>query len=80
MATARRAVSETLRALPVPLAYALVAATVSGTVGGGVGLVLGLRAYVPTAWFAVLEVGLPAAVLGAVLGLVAGSLAARGSS
>jgi hypothetical protein len=43
--------------------------------GGVVGLVVGLVAYPPTAWFAIVEVGLPAGVLGAVLGLAAGSIA-----
>jgi len=37
-----------------------------------VGLVVGLNAYPPTAWFAVLEVGIPSAIVGGMLGLVAG--------
>ncbi|MGZ6733970.1 MAG: hypothetical protein ACXVDH_04935 [Nocardioides sp.] len=40
-----------------------------------IGLVLGLRAYVPTAWAAVIEVGLPGALLGALFGLIAGGIA-----
>jgi hypothetical protein len=44
-----------------------------GTVGAVVGLLLGLAAYPPTAWFAVLEVGIPALVVGAVLGAIAGA-------
>ncbi|QNN54589.1 hypothetical protein [Nocardioides mesophilus] len=63
-----------LRALPAPLRGAVIGAVVLGVTGGLVGLVLGLRAYAPTAWAAVLEVGVPAACLGAVLGLVVGSL------
>lgn len=63
-----------LRELPVPLRHAVLGAVVLGVPGGMVGLVIGLRAYVPTAWFAILEVGLPAALVGAVLGLVVGSL------
>jgi hypothetical protein len=43
-------------------------------VGGVAGLVIGLRAYPPTAWFAVLELGIPAGFAGAVLGLLAGSV------
>lgn len=42
--------------------------------GGIVGLVVGLRVYAPTAWFATVEVGLPAGLLGAVVGLVAGGI------
>jgi membrane associated rhomboid family serine protease len=41
-------------------------------VGAVVGLVLGLVAYPPTAWFAVIEVGVPGAVLGVLVGLVVG--------
>lgn len=63
-----------LRELPVPLRHAVIGAVVLGVPGGIVGLVIGLRTYVPTAWAAILEVGVPAAFLGAVLGLVAGSL------
>lgn len=66
----RRAVRE----LPVPLRHAVIGAVVLGASGGLVGLAIGLRTYVPTAWFAILEVGVPAAFLGAVLGLVVGSL------
>lgn len=47
---------------------ALVGAAVCGVIGALVGLVLGLRAYAPTAWAAVVEVGVPAALAGAVLG------------
>jgi hypothetical protein len=63
-----------LRELPVPLRHAVVGAVVLGVPGAIVGLVIGLRTYVPTAWAAILEVGLPAAFLGALLGLVVGSL------
>lgn len=63
-----------LRELPIPLRHAVIGAVVLGVPGGIVGLVVGLRTYVPTAWFAILELGVPAALLGAVLGLVVGSL------
>jgi hypothetical protein len=69
-----RALREFLRGLPVPLRHALIGAVTSGVLGGVVGLILGLRAYAPTAWFAVLEVGMPAALLGAVLGVTVGSV------
>jgi len=64
-----------LRGLARPLRWSLVSAAVTALVGAAVGLVLGLRAYPPTAWFAVVEVGLPAALVGAVVGLGAGTLA-----
>jgi hypothetical protein len=54
--------------------YAGVSGAVLGAVGGVVGLVLGLRAHPATAWAAVVEVGAPAGFLGALLGLLAGSL------
>jgi hypothetical protein len=47
-------------------------AVLLGILGGVVGLVLGLVAYPPTAWFAVLEVGVPGAVAGALGGTAAG--------
>lgn len=46
-----------------------------GFVGGVVGLILGLRAYPPTAWFAIFEIGIPATIVGAIAGLVAGTIA-----
>jgi hypothetical protein len=44
-----------------------------GLVGGVVGLVVGLISYPPTAWFAVLELGVPAALGGALLGALIGA-------
>lgn len=44
-------------------------------VGGAVGLVVGLAANPSTAWFAVFEIGIPAASLGALLGLALGTFA-----
>ena len=66
----RRALGE----LPIPLRHAVIGAIVLGVPGALVGLAIGLWTYVPTAWAAMFEVGLPAAFLGAVLGLVIGSL------
>jgi hypothetical protein len=67
----RRALGE----LPIPLRHAVIGAAVIGVPGALAGLAIGLWTYVPTAWVAIFEVGLPAALLGAVFGLVIGSLA-----
>lgn len=45
------------------------AAAVCGTLGLVAGLVRGLTVYVPTAWAAAFEVGIPAAIAGAGIGL-----------
>lgn len=66
-----RAITE----LPLPVGSMVVSAVLLGALGGVVGLVLGLASHPPTAWFAVLEVGVPAGLVGGVLGLVAGSAA-----
>lgn len=50
-------------------------ALIAGLIGGVVGLVLGLSAHPPTAWFAVIEVGFPAALLGGLCGLAVGAIA-----
>jgi hypothetical protein len=55
--------------------WSLIGAGTAGIIGGLVGLVVGLFAYPPTAWFAVLELAIPAAALGALVGLVCGGLA-----
>lgn len=71
-----------LHRLPLPLRWSLVSAAVTAMAGAVVGLVLGLRTYAPTAWFAVIEVGLPAGILGAGVGLITGAIVAasrRGS-
>ncbi len=51
-----------------------IGAIIGAVVGGIVGLVVGLMAHPATAWFAVLELGYPAAVLGCVAGLFAAAL------
>jgi uncharacterized membrane-anchored protein len=45
-------------------------AVTCGALGLVTGLVVGLFAYLPTAWFAAFEIGIPAAFAGAALGLV----------
>jgi hypothetical protein len=50
----------------------------AGAIGGVVGLVLGLRANAPTAPFAVIEVGVPAAIVGGVVAIAGFGFAAAG--
>jgi riboflavin transporter FmnP len=66
---------EWLRDLPRPAAWALVGLGSAGLIGAIAGLIVGLMVYAPTAWFAAVELGLPAAVVGAVLGTLAGTIA-----
>ncbi len=63
-----------LRGLPPPWGYAIQGAASVGLIGSTVGLIIGLCVNVPTAPFAVVELGLPATVLGAVVGLAVGGL------
>jgi hypothetical protein len=70
---AMRAVAAVMR-LPVLQRSAVTGAVCAGVLGGVAGLVLGLLAYPPTAWFAVFEVGIPAAMAGGILGLISGSV------
>lgn len=60
--------------VPIPVRLATIGGAFAGACGSALGLLLGVRAYPPTAWFAVFEVGVPAAVGGAVLGLVVGAV------
>ena len=67
-----------LAELPFPLA-----AFVAGMIGGGLigavaGLIVGLYAYPPTAWAAMVEVGAPTAVVCGTLGLTVGFVAVAG--
>ncbi len=73
-----QALREAFRGLPVPLRYAATGAVALGLLGGSVGLAVGLRTYAPTAWAAVLEAGVPSAVVGALVGLVVGARAVMG--
>jgi hypothetical protein len=51
-----------LRGMPRSVRWAIVGAVSWGVIGAIVGLVVGLFAYAPTAWFAVFELGIPAAI------------------
>lgn len=53
----------------------VVGAVFAGAAGCVAGLVIGLIVYPPTAWFATFEVGIPAAVVGGIAGLIYGSVA-----
>ena len=59
---------------PPPVRWAIRGAAVAGVVGAIVGLIIGLFVYAPTAPFAMVEIGIPAAMVGGVLGLLIGSL------
>lgn len=63
-----------LGAISVPVRFATVGAMCAGVVGAIVGLVVGLHVHAPTAWFAVLELGVPAGIIGAATGLLVGAL------
>jgi hypothetical protein len=52
--------------------FAIKGMVIGVLVAAAVGLVLGLIANPPTAWFAVVELGVPGAFVGAVIGLTAG--------
>jgi hypothetical protein len=71
----RREVQEPIRGLPVVPRHAAVGALLLGGAGAVAGLVVGLLAYPPTAVVAIFEVGVPAAVVGALLGSVSGCFA-----
>jgi hypothetical protein len=53
--------------------WAAKGAICAGALGAIVGLVVGLFAYAPTAWAAMFEVGVPAFVLGALVGAISGA-------
>ncbi len=58
--------------LPLLRRWAVGGATLAGFFGAVAGLVVGLFVHPPTAWFAVFELGIPAALAGGVIGLVGG--------
>jgi hypothetical protein len=64
-----------LATLPLVTRFAVVGATACAILGGLMGLILGLRAYPATAWFAVFEGAVPAGIAGAVVGAAVGLLA-----
>jgi hypothetical protein len=73
------AIAAGMRGMPVLARWVSAGAITAGVAGGITGLVVGLFAYAPTAPFAIFELGLPATLAGAAVGLVAGmiTIAAR---
>jgi ABC-type uncharacterized transport system permease subunit len=65
------AASATQSAAPLLARWIVVGATSAGVIGAIVGMVVGLRTYPPTAWFAVFELGIPATIAGGLVGFVA---------
>jgi len=66
---------QSLRALPLPVRWTVVGATAGVLFGCVLGLVVGLVVHWQTAWFAVFELGVPASILGGLLGLACGAIA-----
>lgn len=64
-----------LSQVPLPLRHVVAGVVTLGSLGGVAGLVVGLFVHASTAWFAVLELGVPAAVVGGLLGVVSGCVA-----
>jgi len=63
---------EAFLGLPVLARVTVATGFVCGLLGGVVGLLVGLDANPGTAWFAVIELGLPSSVAGCFLGFFAG--------
>jgi hypothetical protein len=61
--------------MPLVTRLTVVGATATGALGALLGLILGLLAHPVTAWFAVFEVGMPAAIAGGILGASVGLVA-----
>lgn len=72
--SALRSMVHELARWQLPLRMVVYGALATGLAGCVAGLVIGLFVYAPTAWFATFEVGIPAAIIGSILGLVAGTL------
>lgn len=62
------------------LRWARSGAVAAGSIGGVVGLVVGLRVNPRTGWFAVFEIGAPAALVGALVGLAAAAMTGHRAS
>jgi hypothetical protein len=73
-----QAIAVWLRGLPQVARWGTVGAASVGGPGAIIGLLVGLHVHAPTAPFALVELGLPATIVGGVLGLVSGMFVAAG--
>jgi hypothetical protein len=64
--------------LPLPTRCGVIGGALLGGIGLVLGFVIGLFVYAPTAAFAALELGIPATVVGEVVGFTVGGLVALG--
>ena len=55
--------------------WAAIGAIAAGVLGAIAGLIVGLFVHPPTAWFAALELGVPASILGGLVGVACGGVA-----
>lgn len=62
--------------MPIIPRFAVVGSAAALLLGALIGLVIGLFASPPTAWFALFELGVPAGILGAVVGALVGFVTA----
>ncbi len=60
--------------LPLLARCAVLGGLLAGVPGCVAGLVIGLYTYPPTAWFATFELGIPAALVGAIIAVSVGSV------
>jgi hypothetical protein len=67
-----------LRGMPLLERYAAAGAASGAVVGSVVGLIVGLIVHPPTAWFATIEVGIPAGIAGGLVGCVAALIVMTG--
>ena len=61
-----------------PARWAILGAASVGILGAIAGLIVGFFVYAPTAVFAMIELGLPATIVGGIVGLLFGSMLAAG--
>ncbi|GAA3771433.1 hypothetical protein GCM10022240_24460 [Microbacterium kribbense] len=62
-----------VQTMPLVARFVVGGIIVFGVAGAILGLILGLIAYPPTAWAAVVELAVPGVLVGALLGLIGGA-------
>ena len=67
-----------LEPLSQPVRWAALGAVSLGVIGATAGLIIGFFVHWPTALFAIVELGLPATIVGGVIGLILGAILAAG--